>query len=249
MIHGSLQRVIARLDVKPPNLVKGRQFEGLRKLGDPNLFAKRYFEAGIHELYIEDIVASLYGRNSLLNIIEQATREVFVPITVGGGIRSVMDASQLLRAGADKVAINTAAVKRPGLISDVASAFGSQCVVVSVQAKRSGEGQWRVFTENGREPSNWDVLEWVREAEAAGAGEILATSIDRDGTKSGFDNELAESVVNSVGIPVVIGGGFGTLEHLRTLSLRASVSGFVVGSALHYGEIDVSELLGQSNYS
>lgn len=246
MIHGSLPRVIARLDVKAPNLVKGIQFEGLRKLGDPNQFAKKYFEAGIHELYVEDIVASLYGRNSLLNIIEQATREILVPITVGGGIRSVQDAAQLLRAGADKVAVNTAAVKNPGLISEIASAFGNQCVVVAVQAKRFEEGEWRVFTENGREPSNLNVLDWVREAELLGAGELLITSIDKDGTRSGFDNELAEGVVNSVGIPVVIGGGYGKPEHLRSLSSRASISGFAVGSALHFGEVTVTELVSES---
>jgi len=246
LLHGSQLRAIARLDVKAPYLVKGIQFEGLRKIGDPNFFARRYFEEGIHEIYLEDIVASLYGRSSLLEIIERATAEVFIPITVGGGIRNVKDASELLRAGADKVAVNTAAVANPELISHLADTFGKQCVVVSIQAKRFGSGSWTVFTENGREPTGLNAADWARQAELRGAGELIVTSVDRDGTKKGFDLELLQEVVSSVSIPVVASGGFGKLSHLHELIDSISISGYAVASALHFGDVQVADLVKES---
>jgi len=182
-------RLIARLDVKAPNLVKGIQLEGLRKLGDPNEFALKYYGQGIDEIYYEDIVASLYERNSLLEIIEKTTENIFVPITVGGGLRSIEDVSAVLRVGADKVAVNTAAIKRPSIISEIAERFGSQCTVLSIQAKQQNGG-WEAYYDNGREHSGRDVVEWARQGEDLGAGEILLTSVDREGTAKGFDLDL-----------------------------------------------------------
>lgn len=248
MTYGSRLRTIARLDVKAPNLVKGIQLEGLRKVGDPNIFARRYFEEGIHELYIEDIVASLYGRNSLVEMIEKATEEVFIPITVGGGIRSTKDASELLRAGADKVSVNTAAVANPRIISDLADNFGSQCVVLSIQAKRLKEGGFGVFTENGREPSQLSASAWASEAELLGAGEILVTSVDRDGTRRGFDLELMRQVVAAVKIPVVASGGFGKVGDLHALTGTVNVSGFAVATALHFGHVKVEDLVREASH-
>ena len=166
-------RLIARLDIKAPNLIKGVHLEGLRVIGDPNSHAKRYYQQGADELLYIDIVASLYQRNSLLDIVERTTRDVFVPITVGGGIRSIEDARLILRAGADKVAINTAACKRPRLISEMAERFGSQCMVLSIEAKRDGRGGWEAYTDNGREHTGRAVARWAAEGAALGAGEIL----------------------------------------------------------------------------
>ena len=179
-------RLIARLDVKAPNLVKGVQFEGLRKLGAPEEFASRYYKQGIDEIYFEDIVASLYERNSLTSVIEKTSEDIFVPITVGGGLRTIEDVVTVLRAGADKVAINTAAIKHPEIITRVAETFGRQCMVLSVQAKRQ-EGGWEAYFDNGRERSGLDAVEWVKRGTELGAGEIIITSVDREGTGLGFD--------------------------------------------------------------
>ena len=172
-------RLIARLDIKAPNLIKGVQFEGLRKLGDPNEFAKRYYDAGIDEIIYMDIVASLYQRNSLLDIVSRTCRDIFVPLTVGGGIRSLDDAKAVLRAGADKVAVNTAAIANPSLITDIARRFGSQCMVVSIEAKCRPGGGWEAFTDNGREHTGRDAVVWAKEAEQRGAGELLVTRAQR----------------------------------------------------------------------
>src|SRR6185437_12546090 len=183
-------RLIARLDIKAPNLIKGIHLEGLRVIGDPNVYARRYYEQGADELIYMDIVASLYERNSLTDIVEKATRNVFVPLTVGGGVRSVEDARKLLASGADKVGINTAAVRRPALIAEIAQRFGSQAVVLSIEAKRSSPGHWEAYTDNGREHTGLDVVAWAKRATELGAGEILLTSVDQEGTRKGLDVAL-----------------------------------------------------------
>ena len=234
-------RLIARLDVKAPNLVKGVQFEGLRKLGNPNDFARRYYQEGIDEIYYEDIVASLYERSSILSIVESTTQDVFVPITVGGGLRSVEDVSSVLRVGADKVAINTAAIRAPEIISKVARAFGSQCVVLSVQAKKHATG-WEAYFDNGRERSGLDALEWAKRGEALGAGEIILTSVDREGTKKGFDVELVNEATSFLDIPVVASGGMGTLEHLGQLVSHCQVDAVAMANVLHYKSFSVESI-------
>jgi len=234
-------RLIARLDVKAPNLVKGIQLEGLRKVGDPNQYAKKYYEDGIDEIYYEDIVASLYERNSLLDIIEQTTRDIFVPIIVGGGLRSLEDVEAVLKAGADKVSINTAAVKAPQIISDVARRFGSQCMVLSVQAKKQ-QDKWEVYFDNGRERSGVDVIEWVKKAEGLGAGEILLTSVDNEGTKKGFDIELVTTVSSELDIPVIASGGMGSLKDLKCVVSEANADAVAMANVLHYGIYSVGEI-------
>jgi len=234
-------RIIARLDVKAPNLVKGVQLEGLRKLGDPNKFANKYYEDGIDEIYYEDIVASLYGRNSLSDVIEEATKNVFVPITVGGGIRSVQDVEKVLKSGADKVAINTQAIKTPSLISEVSNRFGNQCMVLSVQAKRQSRG-WEAYYDNGRERSGLDVLEWVKKGQDLGAGEIVLTSVDNEGTAKGFDLELISEVTTQLDIPVIASGGAGTLEHVRAAVKDASADAVAVAHILHYEKYSVGQI-------
>jgi len=234
-------RLIARLDVKAPNLVKGIQFEGLRKLGDPNKFARRYYDQGIDEIFYADIVASLYERNSLLGIIEKTTEDVFVPITVGGGLRSIDDVAAALRAGADKVSINTAAIKNPQLITDVARKFGSQCMVLSIQAKRSGN-HWEAYYDNGREHSSIDVIEWARRGQKLGAGEIILTSVDREGTAKGFDLELVRTVTDEVTIPVIAGGGMGELTDIDKVVKEGHADAVAMAHVLHYGHLSVPEV-------
>ncbi len=234
-------RLIARLDVKAPNLVKGVQLEGLRKLGSPNEFAKRYYEAGIDEIYYEDIVASLYGRNSILPILEETTKDIFVPITVGGGLRSIEDVSDVLRAGADKVAINTAAIRNPKIISELARRFGSQCVVLSIQAKKQSTG-WEAYFDNGRERSGVDALEWARRGQALGAGEIILTSVDQEGTQRGFDLSLLREATSDLDIPVVASGGMGTLEHLKGVVIEGQVDAVAMAHVLHYEVFAINEI-------
>jgi cyclase len=234
-------RLIARLDVKAPNLVKGVQLEGLRKLGDPNEHALNYYQQGIDEIYYEDIVASLYERNSLLDIIEKTTRNVFVPVTVGGGLRSIENVAAVLRAGADKVAINTAAIKNPKIITDIAMRFGSQCMVLSVQAKRNKEG-WEAYFDNGREHSGRDAIEWASRGQDLGAGEIILTSVDKEGTGDGFDLELIRTVTDEVDIPVVASGGMGKLEDLVGAVRKAGADAIAMAHVLHYGIYSVPEI-------
>ena len=228
-------RVIARLDVKGPNLVKGIHLEGLRVMGDPQAFARRYYEDGIDEILYIDIVASLYGRNNILDVVRRTAADVFVPLTVGGGLRSVDDVRDALRAGADKVAINTAAIARPELIREVAEAFGSQCVVVSIQTKRLGPGSWEAYTDNGREKTGLDALTWARRAEALGAGELLVTSVDREGTRKGIELEFLRRVTAAVRVPVIAGGGVGAPEHVREAIAAGGADAVAVASVLHYG--------------
>jgi len=206
-------RVIARLDVKGPNLVKGIHLEGLRVMGDPRQFALRYYAAGADEILYVDIVASLYGRNNILDVVRRTAEAVFVPMTVGGGLRRLADVHDALRSGADKVAINTAAVARPQLIREVSEAFGSQCMVLSIQTKQIGPDRWEAYTDNGRERTGLDALEWAQRGVSLGAGELLVTSVDREGTQKGMDLEFLGRVTRAVDVPVIACGGAGTPEH------------------------------------
>jgi cyclase len=234
-------RLIARLDVKAPNLVKGIQLEGLRKLGDPNDFARRYYKQGIDEIFYADIVASLYERNSLFDIIEKTTNDIFVPITVGGGLRSIDDVAFALRAGADKVSINTAAIKDPKIITDVAKRFGSQCMVLSIQAKRL-DNSWEAYYDNGREHSYLDVIEWAVKGQKLGAGEIMLTSVDKEGTAKGFDVELVKAVTDAVTIPVIASGGMGKLEDLGDVVNYGHADAVAIAHMLHYNHHVVGEI-------
>ena len=232
-------RLIPRLDIKGPNLIKGIHLEGLRVVGDPQEFARRYYEAGADELIYMDIVASLYGRNSLTEIIKAAARDIFIPITVGGGVRSVDDANQLLRAGADKVAVNTMAVARPELITEISRRFGSQCMVLSIEAKRGIGGKWEVYVENGREKTGLDALEWAIRGCELGAGEILLTSVDQEGTRSGFDLPLVSAIADAVPIPVIASGGMGTLSHLVEVVKVGHADAVAMADVLHYGRLEM----------
>lgn len=233
-------RLIARLDIKAPNLIKGIRLEGLRVVGDPYTFAKRYYENGIDELIYMDIVASLYNRNSLVEIVKRTARDVFIPFTVGGGIRSLDDMTEILRAGADKVAINTAAVKNPELIRDGARRFGSQCIVLSIEAKKVSPGKWEAFTDNGREHTGLDVVEWAKKGAELGAGEILLTAVDQEGTKKGFDVELVRAVSDVVNIPVIASGGMGTTDHLVNVIKTGRADAVAMADVLHYDRISLS---------
>lgn len=234
-------RVIARLDVKNQFVIKGIHLEGLRKVGDPNQLAKAYYEAGIDEIVFIDAVASLYNRNNLFSVIQKASEEVFVPITIGGGLRSLADVEQALDAGADKVALNTAAIREPGLIEKVAKQYGSQCVVASVQAKRTANG-WEAYMETGREKTGVQVLDWARRLQDLGAGELLLTSVDQEGTKSGFDVPLVQAVNKAVSIPVIVSGGYGQPRHITELLEVAEPSGLCFASVLHYKTATVDDL-------
>ena len=234
-------RLISRLDVKDTNLVKGIQLEGLRKLGDPNQYARQYYEDGIDEVLYLDIVASLYNRNNLSAIVERTTRDVFVPITVAGGIRSLDDVHKVLQTGADKTAINTAAIKRPELITEVAEAYGSQCMVLSIEAKRTPAGNYECYYDNGREHSGYDVLEWAARGEALGAGEILLTSVDRDGLMKGMDIDLIRQICAEVRIPVICSGGAGSVQDIADAA-NAGASAVAVGSLFHYNKLTVRDL-------
>ncbi len=236
-----LVRVIARLDVKGENLIKGVHLEGLRVIGDPQEYARRYYQQGADELIYIDIVASLYGRSKLTDIIRRAAQDVFVPMTVGGGIRTVQDVSDLLRAGADKVAINTAAVRRPELIAEVSREFGSQCMVLSLEAKRQGSGRWEVYTDCGREASGVDAVEWVKRGVDLGAGEVLVTSIDNEGTRKGFDNGLVREVAATVSVPVIASGGFGAAPHLGEV-VAAGADAIAIADALHYDRLSLAQV-------
>ena len=235
-------RLIARLDIKGPNLIKGIHLEGLRVLGNPNEFALDYYTQGIDELIYMDCVASLYGRNHLGEIIKAAAKNIFVPMTVGGGIRSIDDATEILRSGADKVAINTAAVATPDLVKDISRRFGSQCMVISIEAKKVSENKWEVYTDNGRERSGRDVVEWARECERQGAGEILLTSVDKEGTRKGFDIELVKSVSESVDIPVIASGGMGSASDLTRVVREGGADAVAMADILHYKRAKVAEL-------
>ena len=235
-------RLIARLDVKGPNLIKGIHLEGLRVMGSPNEHALRYYLQGADELIYMDCVASLYGRNHLGDIVREAARNIFVPMTVGGGIRSVNDAIEILRAGADKVAVNTAAVANPKLISEIAQHFGSQCMVLSIEAKQTGAESWEVYTDNGRERTGLDVIEWVKRGVSMGAGEVLLTSVDREGTRKGFDIALVRAVTAAVSVPVIASGGMGKPEDLLEVVRDGGADAVAMADILHYKRAEIAEI-------
>lgn len=235
------KRIIARLDIKGSHLIKGVQLEGLRKLGDPQLFAERYYKQGIDEFLYIDLVASLYGRSKLSDIVRRASKNVFVPMTVGGGIRSIDDVRDLLRAGADKVAINTAAVSRPELIREISQKFGAQCMVLSIEAKEISPGKWEVFTDCGRERTGVDVLDWAQRGVDLGAGELLITSIDKEGTRKGFDLNLMSSIANVSSVPFVCSGGYGKPSDI-SLAIKAGSDAIAIADALHYDRVQLSDL-------
>ena len=235
-------RLIARLDIKGTNLIKGIHLEGLRVIGSPGEHALSYYLQGVDELIYMDCVASLYGRNHLSDIISLAAKDIFVPITVGGGIRSVEDATQILRAGADKVAVNTAAVADPSLITKIAQRFGSQCMVLSIEAKQIGPEQWEAYTNNGRERTGLDVIEWVKRGVAGGAGEVLLTSIDREGTRKGFDISLVRAVTAEVSVPVIACGGMGKPEDFLEVVRDGYADAVAMADILHYKRADIGQI-------
>jgi len=227
-------RIIPRLDIKGPNLVKGIHFEGLRVLGKPEDFAYQYYLDGADELLYMDIVASLYGRNNLLDIVKRTAERIFIPLTVGGGIRTIDDIKNILRAGADKVAINTAAVNNPGLITEGARRFGSQCIVLSIEAKQMPGKSYEAYTDNGREKTGMNVFEWAKKACELGAGEILITSVDKEGTKKGFDEFLIRKISESVPIPVIACGGAGNMEDFFTVIQDGKADAISAATVFHY---------------
>jgi len=235
-------RIIPRLDIKGTNLVKGIHLEGLRVVGKPEETAQKYYQDGADEILFIDIVASLYGRNNLLELIRSTVQNVFIPLTVGGGIRNVNDIRNILRAGADKVAINTAVVNNPSLITEAAETFGSQCVVVSIETIKTGQNRWEIFTENGREKTGIDALEWAERVCDLGAGEILLTSIDREGTKKGYEIDLVRSLAKRVPIPVIACGGAGNPKHVRQIILEGSCDAVSMASVLHYDLYGMAEI-------
>lgn len=227
-------RLIPRLDIKGPNLIKSVHLEGLRVLGEPQSFARQYYEQGADELLYVDVVASLYGRNSLHDIVRRAAHDIFVPLIVTGGIRSVDDVTALLHSGADKVGINTAATKRPELISEIARKFGSQCMVLSIEAKRIAPERWEVYTDNGRERTGFDVIEWAKRGVELGAGEVLVTSVDQEGTREGFDVPLVAAVSRAVSVPVIASGGMGKPQHALDVAIKGDADAIAMADILHY---------------
>jgi len=236
-------RVIPRLDIKGPNVVKGIHLEGLRVVGNPAEFAKRYYEQGADEILYIDIVASLYERNSLVELIKETnSKGVFVPLTVGGGIRSLNDIKEILRAGADKVAINTAAIKNPSLIAQAAKRFGSQCIVGAIDAKYRGDAGWEAYFDNGRERTGLDAIEWAKKMAELGVGEMMVTSIDREGTGAGFELGLVKRMVEVVDVPVIAGGGAGDPGHITECFRETGCQAVSVASILHYGRTTIPEI-------
>ena len=235
------KRIIPCLDVTAGRVVKGVNFLELRDAGDPVEIARRYDEQGADELTFLDITASSDGRDLILDIIEAVASQVFIPLTVGGGVRAVEDVRRLLNAGADKVGINTSAVTNPQLVADAANKYGSQCIVVAIDAKRAGEGKWEVYTHGGRKATGLDAVEWARKMAQLGAGEILLTSMDREGTKSGFDLDLTRSVSEAVSIPVIASGGVGGLQDLADGITKGKADAVLAASIFHYGQHTVQE--------
>jgi cyclase len=238
------KRIIPCLDVTAGRVVKGVNFVGLRDAGDPVEIAHRYDDQGADELTFLDITASSDDRDLILNIIENVATQVFIPLTVGGGVRSVDDVRRLLNAGADKVSINTSAVQNPQLVADAAGRYGAQCIVVAIDAKRVADAKtlrWEVFTHGGRRATGIDALEWGRKMQTLGAGEILLTSMDRDGTRQGFDIELTRAMSDALSVPIVASGGVGNLEHLADGVLQGHADAVLAASIFHYGEYTVRQ--------
>ena len=236
------KRIIPCLDVDGGRVVIGVNFVGLRDAGDPVEVARRYNEEGADELTFLDIGASHEGRDTIVDVVREVAKEVFIPLTVGGGIRTLEDIYKLLDVGCDKVSINSAAIKRPEFIEEGAKRFGSQCIVVAIDAKRVDEGRWHVFTHGGRNDTGIDAVEWAVEAYRRGAGELLVTSMDADGTKAGFDNELNRAISDRVAIPVIASGGAGTMEHIKEAFTEGHADAALAASIFHFREIDIMDL-------
>lgn len=234
-------RIIARLDIKGPNLIKGINLEGLRVLGNPNEFAIEHYKNGADELIFMDLVASLYNRNSLHDIIKTASKNIFIPFTVGGGIRSVEDAVKIFESGADKIAINTKAIQNPSLIKELVKKFGSQAVVLSVEAKKVSNNKWEPYIETGREKTELDLVEWIKRATELGAGEILLTSVDKEGTCEGFDLDLIFEVSKNTSVPIIASGGFGNLDDLE-LADKAGADAIAVAHKIHYKKLSLRQI-------
>ena len=235
------KRIIPCLDVTAGRVVKGVNFVELKDAGDPVEIARRYNDQGADELTFLDITASSDQRDLILNIIEDVSSQVFIPLTVGGGVRTVEDVRRLLNAGADKVSINTSAVTNPQLVADASSRYGSQCIVVAIDAKQVSPGRWEIFTHGGRNPTGLEAVSWAQKMENLGAGEILLTSMDRDGTKRGFDIELSRAISDSVNIPVIASGGVGNLQHLADGIQKGHADAVLAASIFHYGEYTVQQ--------
>ena len=235
------KRIIPCLDVKAGRVVKGVNFVSLRDAGDPVEIARRYDEQGADEITFLDITASSDERDIILHIVEACAEQVFIPLTVGGGVRKVEDVRRLLNAGADKVSMNTAAVQNPDLVAESSAKVGSQCIVVAIDAKQTSPGKWEVFTHGGRNNTHIDAIEWARKVESLGAGEILLTSMDRDGTKNGFDLAITRGVSEAVGIPVIASGGVGNLQHLADGVTEGKADAVLAASIFHYGEYTVKQ--------
>jgi len=235
------KRIIPCLDVHEGRVVKGTNFIHLRDAGDPVELASFYDQEGADELVFLDISASSEGRATMVEVVRRTAEQVFIPFTIGGGLRTIEDIRKMLRAGADKVSLNTAAVQNPGLIEEGALAFGSQCIVVAIDARQAGEQRWEVYTHGGRTPTGIDVLEWARKVEELGAGEILLTSMDRDGTKNGYDNDLNRTVSRAVSIPLIASGGVGNLEHMADGLTEGEADAVLAASIFHYREYSIEE--------
>ena len=236
------KRIIPCLDVNNGRVVKGIKFVGLRDAGDPVEVARRYNDEGADEITFLDIGASHEGRDTIVEVVKKVAQEVFIPLTVGGGIRELSDIYNLLNVGCDKVSINSAAIKRPEFIEEGAKRFGSQCIVVAIDAKRVSNGKWHVFTHGGRKDTGIDALEWAKEAYERGAGELLVTSMDADGTKAGFDNELNRKIGELVNIPLIASGGAGTMKHIEEAFTLGNADAALAASIFHFKEIDIMEL-------
>ncbi len=235
------KRIIPCLDVDNGRVVKGVNFVGLRDAGDPVEVAKRYNDEGADEITFLDITASHEERDTIVHIVEEVAKEVFIPLTVGGGIRKLDDIYKLLNVGCDKVSINSAAIKNPDFINEGAQRFGSQCIVVAIDAKRTGDG-WNIYLNGGRKDTGIDAIQWAKEAYDRGAGEILLTSMDADGTKAGFDNALNLAISSSINIPVIASGGAGTMEHIKDAFTKGGADAALAASIFHFKEIDIMDL-------
>ena len=240
-------RIIPRLDIKGPNLVKGIHLEGLRVLGNPNNFAKYYYENGADELLYSDVVASLFERNSLSDVISLTAKEIFIPITVAGGIRTLEDIKNILRAGADKVSLNTAVIKNPDLIEKASRMFGSSTIVVTIEAIKESDGKYLAYTDNGREWTGIEVTEWAKKVESLGAGEIIITSVDKEGTGEGFDIDLTRMVSESVSIPVIAHGGAGSPQDVVDVIIKGKADAVSIASIFHYGVINHQKFVKQND--
>ena len=235
-------RVIAKIDVKSSSVIKGINFEGMRKIGNAKFFAKKYFRAGADELIINDVNASLFGRSTALDLLKSCCKNIFIPVTLAGGLKNIDDVKKALESGADKVAINTAAVKNKSVIKDVAQMFGSQALIISINAKKISLNKWEVFIDKGREETGLDVIKWAKFVEKSGAGEIHINSIDNDGTFNGFDYDLIKQISKIVKIPLVVGGGLGSIEHIDRLLKTKNIEGVSISSALHYKKLTINNI-------